>query len=70
MLLKSSLPVKQTSKVYLDTFISFEAIESEVKVFSQSVSILIVYRPPPSSGNNLSTELFMNEFSSDRKSVV
>ena len=64
LLFKSSLPVKQTSKVYLDTFISFEAIECEVKIFSQSVSILIVYRPPPSSGNNLSTELFMNEFSS------
>ena len=41
LLFKSSFPVKQTSKVYLDTFISFEAIESEVKVFSQSVSILI-----------------------------
>ena len=53
LLFKSSLPVKQTSKVYLDTFISFEAIESEVKIFLQSVSILIVYRPPPSSGNNL-----------------
>ena len=34
LLFKSSLPVKQTSKVYLDTFISFEAIESEVKIFS------------------------------------
>ena len=42
LLFKSSLPVKQTSKAYLDTFISFEAIESEVKVFLQSVSILIV----------------------------
>ena len=36
----------------------------EVEVNSQIVSILIVYRPPPSSGNNLSTSLFMNEFSS------
>ena len=70
LLFKSSLPVKQTSKVYLDTFISFEAIESEVKIFSQSVSILIVYRPPPSSGNNLSTELFMNEFSSLLESYI
>ena len=35
LLFKSSLPVKQTSKVYLDTFISFEAIKSEVKIFSQ-----------------------------------
>ena len=56
--------------IYLDTFISFEAIESEVKVFSQSVSILIVYHPPPSSGNNLSTELFMNEFSSLLESYI
>ena len=64
LLFKSLLPVKQTSKVYLDTFISFEAIECEVKIFLQSVSILIVYCPPLSSGNNLSTELFMNEFSS------
>ena len=53
-----------------DTFISFEAIKSEVKIFSQSVSIFIVYRPPPSSGNNLSTELFMNEFSSLLKSYI
>ena len=70
LLFKSSLPVKQTSKVYLDTFISFEAIESEVKVFSQSVSFLIVYRPPTSSGNNLSTELSMNEFSSLLESYI
>ena len=70
LLFKSSLLVKQTSKVYLDTFISFEAIESEVKVFSQSVSILIVYHPPPSSGNNLSTEIFMNEFSSLLESYI
>ena len=33
LLFKSSLPVKQTSKVCLDTFVSFEAIESEVKAF-------------------------------------
>ena len=70
LLFKSLLPVKQTSKVYLDTFISFEAIECEVKVFSQSVSILSVYRPPPSSGNNLSTKLFMNEFSSLLESYI
>ena len=33
LLFKSSLPVKQTSKDYLDTFISFEAMECKVKVF-------------------------------------
>ena len=60
----------QTPTLMSDTFISFEAIKSEVKIFSQSVSILIVYRPPPSSGNNLSTELFMNEFSSLLESYI
>ena len=62
MLFKSSLKVKQTSMDYLDTIISFEALEVEIEVNSQIVSILIVYRPPPSSANNLSTSFFMNEF--------
>ena len=70
LLLKSSLKVKQTSMDYLDTIISFEAMEVEVEVNFQIVSILIVYRPPPSSANNLSTSLFMNEFSALLESYI
>ena len=70
LLFKSLLKVKQTSMDYLDTIISFEAMEVEVEVNSQIVSILIVYCPPPSSANNLSTSLFMNEFSSLLESYI
>ena len=70
MLFKSSLKVKQTSMDYLDTITSFEAMEVEVEVNSQIVSILVVYRPPPSSANNFSTSLFMNEFSSLLESYI
>ena len=49
---------------YSDTITSFEAVQVEIEVNYQIVSIIIVYRPPPSSANNLSTSLFMNEFSS------
>jgi len=70
LLFKSSLKVKQTSMDYLDTIISFEAMEVEVEVNFQIVSILIVYRPPPSSANNLSTSLFMNEFSALLESYI
>ena len=70
LLFKSLLKVKQISMDYLDTIISFEAMEVEVEVNSQIVSILIVYRPPPSSANNLSTSLFMNKFSSLLESYI
>ena len=70
LLFKSSLNVKQTSMDFLDTIVSFEAMEVEVEVNSQIVSILIVYRPPPSSANNLSTSLFMNELSSLLESYI
>lgn len=70
MLFKSSLKVKQTSMDYLDTIISFEAMAVEVEVHFQIVSILIVYRPPPSSANKLSTILFMNEFSALLESYI
>ena len=70
MLFKSSLKVKQTSMHYLDTIISFEAMEVEVEVNSQIVSILIVYRPPPSSANKISTSLFMYEFSALLESYI
>lgn len=42
MLFKSLLKVKPTSMDYLDTIISFEAMEVEVEINSQIVSILIV----------------------------
>ena len=72
LLFKSLLKVKQTSTCmdYLDTITSFEAMEVEVEVSSQIVSILIVHRPPPSSANNPSTSLFMNEFSSLLESYI
>ena len=70
LLFKSLLKVKQTSMDYLDTVITFEAMVVEVEVNSQIVSILIVYRPPPSSANDLSTSLFMNEFSSLLESYI
>ena len=41
LLFKSSLPVKQTSKVYLDTLISFEAIESKLRFFRNLFSSLL-----------------------------
>ena len=51
-------------------FTSFEAIELQLQVYSQTVSRLVIYRPPPSSVNNLSTGLFMDEFSSLLESYV
>jgi len=41
-----------------------------MEVNSQIISILIVYRPPPSSANNVSTSLFMNKFSSLLESYI
>ena len=70
LLFKSSLKVKQTSTDILDTITSFEAMEVKVEVNCQIVFILIVYRPPPSSANNFSTSLFMNEFSSLLESYI
>ena len=45
-------------------------MEVEIEANSQIVSILIVYRPPPSSANNLSTSLSMNEFSSHLEKYI
>ena len=64
LLFKNTLNVKQTSTTCLGGFKSFEAIEVQLQVYSHTVFFLVVYRPPPSIVNNLSTGLFMDEFSS------
>ena len=59
LLYKTSLNMKRDSTDYFDRFKSFEAIVMQIKVLSQAVHIIIIYRPPSSSVNNRTTELFL-----------
>ena len=61
VMLKRTLMVVSTE--YFTNFRSLEAIGIQMKVLSKDVYIVIIYRPPLSSGNN-SMNCFMEEFSS------
>ena len=61
VMLKRTLMVVSTE--YFTNFRSVEAIGIQMKVLSKDVYIVIIYRPPLSSGNN-SMNCFMEEFSS------
>ena len=61
VMLKRTLMVVSTE--YFTNFRSFEAIGIQMKVLSKDVYIVVIYRPPSSSGNN-SMNCFMEEFSS------
>ena len=41
---------------------SFESCETQVTYADQSLTVLCLYRPPPSKKNQLKTTLFMSEF--------
>ena len=45
-------------------FISFEYIELLLTSVGKTLKMVIVYRPPPSTTNGLSTTIFFDEFSS------
>ena len=61
VILKRSLAVVTTEN--FTCYKSFEAIGIQMKILSKSVHVLVIYRPPSSSGIN-SMNCFMEEFSS------
>lgn len=60
LLYRKSLKLK---KISLNKFKSFEAMGMAVLSSSVRISIFVIYRPPPSSTNNLSNAMFFEEFS-------
>jgi exonuclease III len=60
LLYNNSLHVKQDTSDIFSRFRSFEAIGMQFRVLSQTLDVVVLYRPP----NNTSIGLFMQEFGS------
>ncbi len=60
LLYNNSVHVKQDTSVIFSSFRSFEAIGMQFHVLSQTLDVVVLYRPP----NNTSIGLFMQEFGS------
>ena len=65
--IKKNLKIK---KLQTRTFRSFELMEVLLHTSSLTMRIVVVYRPPPSSINGLTSSLFFTEFSSFLESMV
>ena len=67
LLFKKNLKIK---KLQTRTFRSFELMEVLLHTSSLTTRIVVVYRPPPSSINGLTSSLFFTEFSSFLEPMV
>ena len=61
MIYNSSLAVTPTVKDY--RYLSFELLETKLIHGSKTIHVSTVYRPPPSTRNKLTVNLFIDEFS-------
>ena len=46
----------------ITTFQSFEHMQLLIKSFGKWIRVIVLYRPPPSATNKLTTSLFLSEF--------
>ena len=54
--------ISEKTNFFQLSFSSFEAVEARIFNHSTSISIICIYRPPPSKNNNLKAETFRDEF--------
>ena len=66
LLFKESLNIKRNAQ---EVFRSFEYLDSSFLNFLH-IRIIVVYRPPPSSANSLTSTLFFEEFSSFLEGII